>query len=85
MLDDAQHVTSAEMQLALAALVTVAVNQIELLFVSQSTVPAAFFDAVAARQLALLNDADLHFDADECKAMTAALRVGAQKATGLRR
>lgn len=82
-MDDAQRVTSAEIQVALAALVSIAVNQSELLFVSESTVPGTFFDAIAARQLALLNDADLHFDADECKAMTAALRVGAAESDSI--
>lgn len=75
-LDDTQRITTESMQVALAALVAVALNGTELLFVSQSTAPTAFFDAIAARRLALLNDADLRFDIDECKAMTAALRIG---------
>jgi LuxR family maltose regulon positive regulatory protein len=75
-LDDVQRVTSDDMQVALAALITVAVNGSEVLFVSESTTPTAFFDAIAGRQLALLNDADLRFNGDECKTMTAALRVG---------
>ena len=65
------------MQLVLAALVAIAVDKSEVLFVSESIAPTAFFDAIAARRLVLLKDADLHFDAAECKAMTAALRVGA--------
>ena len=73
-LDDVQRITTEEMQRALAVLATVAVNGNEILFVSQSTAPTAFFDAIAARRLALLNDADLRFDVEECKAMTAALR-----------
>ena len=76
MLDDVQRISTEEMQRALAAMVAVATNGNELLFVSQSTAPTAFFDSIAARQLALLNDADLRFDVDECKAMTAALRIG---------
>jgi LuxR family maltose regulon positive regulatory protein len=73
-LDDAQRLASSDMQRALAALIAVAVNGSELLFVSESSPPTAFFDAIAARHLALLNDADLRFDVDECKAMTAGLR-----------
>ncbi|MBA2548207.1 MAG: AAA family ATPase [Burkholderiaceae bacterium] len=75
-LDDVQRVTDDAMQSALAALVSIAGDGNEMLFVSESTAPATFFDSIAARRLALLNDADLHFDADECRAMTAALRVG---------
>ncbi len=74
-LDDAHRVTSEEMQLALAALIALAVNGSEVLFISESTAPTAFFDAIAARQLALMNDADLRFNSEECRAMTAALRV----------
>ncbi len=73
--DDVQHLTSDEMQAALAALVAVSVDDSETLFVSQSSAPTAFFDAIAARHLSLLNDADLSFTNDECKAMTAALRI----------
>jgi ATP/maltotriose-dependent transcriptional regulator MalT/DNA-binding SARP family transcriptional activator len=75
-LDDAHRVTNEEMQRALAAIVAVAASGNELLFVSQSAAPVGFFDAISARQLGLLNDADLRFDTDECKAMTASLRVG---------
>ena len=75
-LDDVQCITSGAMQGAFAALVSVAGNDVELLFISQWTAPTAFFDTIAARQLALLNDADLSFDLDECKAMIAALRIG---------
>jgi LuxR family transcriptional regulator, maltose regulon positive regulatory protein len=82
-LDDVQRVTSEDMQLALAALITVAVNGGELLFVSESTAPTAFFDAIAGRQLALLNDADLRFNSNECKTMTAALRVGDTHSEGI--
>ena len=64
------------MQLALAALPAVTANGSEVLFVSHTTAPTAFFDAIAARQLALLNDADLRFDLDECKKMIASLRIG---------
>lgn len=75
-LDDVHSITNRAMQRALAALTAAAANGNELLFVSQSTAPTAFFDAIAARQLALLNDADLRFDVDECKAMISALRIG---------
>jgi hypothetical protein len=58
-------------------------RRVELLFVSEDTVPTAFFDAIAARRLSLLNDVDLHFDASECKAMTAALRIAETNARDL--
>ena len=74
-LDDAQCITNAAMQRALASLTAAVGSGIELLFVSQSTAPTAFFDAIAARQLALLNDADLRFDLDECRALISALRM----------
>jgi ATP/maltotriose-dependent transcriptional regulator MalT/DNA-binding SARP family transcriptional activator len=74
-LDDVQCVANEAMQQALAALVPATAEAHELLFVSQSTAPTAFFDPIAARQLALLNDADLRFDLAECKAMIAALRI----------
>ncbi len=75
-LDDVQCIANEAMQQALAALVPATAEGHELLFVSQSTAPTAFFDPIAARQLALLNDADLRFDLAECKAMIAALRIG---------
>ena len=68
-LDDVQCIANEAMQGALAALSTTTANDNEILFVSQATAPTAFFDAIAARQLALLNDADLRFDLDECKKM----------------
>lgn len=74
-LDDLQCITHEEMQRALAAVIAAAVNGNEFLLVSQSVAPTAFFDAIAARQLSLLNDADLRFDVDECKAMIGALRI----------
>ncbi len=74
-LDDVQSIANESMQQALTALVLATAKGHELLFVSQSTPPTAFFDAIAARQLALLNDADLHFDLAECKAMISALRI----------
>jgi len=74
-LDDVHRVTDDAMQSALAALMAAATDGSEILLVSESTAPTAFFDLIAARRLALLNDADLHFDTDECRAMTTALRV----------
>ncbi len=82
-LDDLQRLETRSMQTTLALLVAVALTGTELLFVSQSAPPAAFFDAIAARQLALLNDADLRFDIDECKAMSATLRVDEGQSEGL--
>src|SRR5688572_3779755 len=74
-LDDVQSIANESMQQALTALVLATAKGHELLFVSQSAPPTAFFDAIAARQLALLNDADLHFDLAECQAMMSALRI----------
>ena len=74
MLDDTHRLTSDSMLSSLTELIGLAGEQVELLFISQATAPTAFFDAIAARQLALLNDVDLRFEADECNAMTAALR-----------
>ena len=75
-LDDVQTIANEAMQQALAVLVAATAKGHELLFVSQSTAPMAFFDSIAARQLALLNDADLHFDLGECREMISALRIG---------
>ena len=74
--DDVQSIANEAMQQALAALVAGLAKGHELLFVSESTASTAFFDSIAARQLALLNDADLHFDLAECKAMISALQIG---------
>ena len=74
--DDVQTITNEVMQQVLAALVAAMTKGHELLFVSQSTAPMSFFDSIAARQLALLNDADLHFDLTECKEMISAMRIG---------
>src|SRR5918993_263643 len=74
-LDDVQSITNESVQQALSALVLATAKGHELLFVSQLAPPTAFFDAIAARQLALLNDADLHFDLAECRAMISALRI----------
>ncbi|MEO8187120.1 MAG: BTAD domain-containing putative transcriptional regulator [Burkholderiaceae bacterium] len=74
-LDDVQCIFNEEMQRALAAMPASA-HRNELLFVSQSSAPTPFFDAIAASQLSLLNDADLRFDVDECKSMISALRIG---------
>ena len=74
-IDDMHRLTSDSMLSSLAQLIGLGEKRIELLFVSEETAPTAFFDAIAARRLTLLNDIDLRFEAEECKAMTAALRV----------
>ena len=73
--DDMQRLTADSVLSSLNELFELAEERIELLFVSQTTAPTAFFDAIATRRLALLNDADLRFDLDECKAMATALRI----------
>jgi ATP/maltotriose-dependent transcriptional regulator MalT/DNA-binding SARP family transcriptional activator len=47
----------------------------ELWFVGEDPPPPAYFDAIAARQLALCNDVPLAFDAAECQALARASRV----------
>lgn len=74
-LDDMHRLTADPMRMSLAEFTALVGAPIELLFVSEDTVPTAFFDAVAARRLSVLNDVDLHFDPSECKAMMAALRI----------
>jgi LuxR family transcriptional regulator, maltose regulon positive regulatory protein len=74
-LDDLHRLTVTSILTSLAELTMIAGERVELLFISEDTVPTDFFDAVAARRLSLLNDVDLHFDASECRAMTAALRI----------
>jgi len=82
-LDDLQRITSDDMQRALVELVAIAGNESELLFVSESTAPGAFFDAIASRQMGLVNDVDLRFSSDECKALTATLRIAEEQSTSI--
>ena len=74
-LDDMHRLIAGSMLSALTALVDVAGGRIELLFVSEDVPPVEFFDVISGRRLALLNDVDLNFTADECEAMTAGLRL----------
>ena len=74
-LDDVHQLTAEPMLASLACLIDLANERTEVLLVSEPAVPTAFFDAIAARRLAMLNDVDLHFDTNECKTMTAALRI----------
>ncbi len=77
--DDVHRLTAHSMQASLAAMIDVAGARLEQLFVSEETTPTPFFDAIAARRLVLLNDADLHFNVDECKSMGAMLRIGGKQ------
>jgi LuxR family transcriptional regulator, maltose regulon positive regulatory protein len=74
-LDDVHQLTTEPMLASLACLIDFANERTEVLLVSEPSAPTAFFDAIAARRLAMLNDVDLHFDATECNAMTATLRI----------
>ena len=74
-LDDMHRLIAGSMLSALTALVDVAGARIELLFVSEDVPPVEFFDVISGRRLALLNDVDLSFTAEECEAMTAGLRL----------
>ncbi len=74
-LDDMHRLIAGSMLSALTALVDVAGARIELLFVSEDVPPVEFFDVISGRRLALLNDVDLSFTAEECGAMTAGLRL----------
>ena len=74
-LDDMHRLNADSMLSSLTELIGLTGERIELLFVSEESVPTAFFDRITDRRLALLNDVDLRFEANECKAMTAALRI----------
>ena len=78
-IDDMQRLTADSMLASIAELVGLTGKRIELLFVSQETTPAAFFDAIATRRLTLLNDVDLRFQANECQAMASLMRVDASR------
>ena len=75
--DDMHLLTADSMLLSLVEVIGLAGAHIELLFISVDTTPVAFFDPIASRQLSLLNDANLIFESDECRALTAALRIDA--------
>jgi DNA-binding SARP family transcriptional activator len=76
-LDDAHRVQRESMQRALALFVALATSSMELWLVGEESPPPAFFDAIAARRLALCNDVPLAFDALECKALAHASRLSA--------
>lgn len=73
--DDAHKVTAAPVLAALAAFAAAAQPAVEWLFVAETPPPAAFFDAIAARRLALCNDLDLRFDAADCATVGRSLRL----------
>ncbi len=75
-LDDVQSIANEAMQQALAALVAATAKGHELLFVSQSTAPTAFFDAIAARQLALAERRRSAFRPRRMQGDDSALRIG---------
>ncbi|HVG05732.1 MAG TPA: hypothetical protein VM937_12415, partial [Burkholderiaceae bacterium] len=73
--DDTARLNASSILSSLTVLICAASTRTELLFVSESVAPTEFFDVIASRRLELLNDADLHFNISECKAMSTALRV----------
>jgi DNA-binding SARP family transcriptional activator len=73
-LDDAHKATRDGLLRTLARLVARA-ERGEVWLVGERPPGAPFFDAIAARRLALCNDVPLAFSADECAALAAASRV----------
>ncbi len=73
--DDAHKVRDPARYDSLARLVAVADARLELVFIGTETAPPAFFDAIAARRLALCNDLRLEFEPGECVALAAGLEA----------
>ncbi|MEP6941433.1 MAG: BTAD domain-containing putative transcriptional regulator [Betaproteobacteria bacterium] len=73
--DDVHRLTAAARHASLARFAANADATLEVLFVSEASAPASYFDCVASRRLALCNDVELAFDAQECLALATALRL----------
>ena len=73
--DDAHKVRDPARYDALARLVMHADARMAVVFIATETAPPAFFDAIAARRLALCNDLRLEFEPGECLALAAGLRL----------
>ncbi|MEO8303247.1 MAG: BTAD domain-containing putative transcriptional regulator [Betaproteobacteria bacterium] len=73
--DDAHKLSEPRRLGALARFVASTDAAIEIVFISEEPAPAALFDAVAARQLALCNDMQLAFNPEECRALAEILRL----------
>ena len=73
--DDAHKIRNPARHDSLARLVALADPRMELVFIGTETAPPAFFDAIAARRLALCNDLRLEFEPGECLALAAGLRL----------
>ena len=79
--DDAHKIENDSVQRALAAFVAQA--SAEIWFIGEDPPPPSFFDAIAARRLALCNDVRLAFDVHECESLAATLRVASVEASDL--
>jgi LuxR family maltose regulon positive regulatory protein len=77
--DDVQRIGADWLFEALAQLVQRNAPDLEVVFVSETPPPPAFFDAIVARQLSLANDFDLRFSADECSAIAQLARLAATR------
>jgi LuxR family maltose regulon positive regulatory protein len=73
--DDAHRVREPARYDTLAHLVALADLRMEVVFVANTAAPPAFFDAIAARRLALCNDLPLEFEPSECVALAKGLRL----------
>ncbi len=76
-LDNVHLAGNDAIQRALLRLAMLATPAAQVWLVGEDPPPPAFFDAIAARQLALCNDVPLAFDAAECQALARAARVEA--------
>ena len=73
--DNAHRIRKPGRVEALAHFVAAADAALEIIFISEEPAPAAFFDAIAARRLALCNDLSLAFLPNECQALAESLRL----------
>ena len=74
-LDDAHRLAAPQALARLAAAIAQCDGAPSLLFVAEEPPPPAFFDAIAARRLAVCNDLHFAFDADECATLAAGARL----------
>jgi len=82
-LDDVQRASADWLVDVLARLVEQIPPGVEVVFISDAPPSPPFFDAIVARRLALANDIDLSFTADECDAIAQLLRLSAMRGEDL--
>jgi len=73
--DDAHRIREPRRLEALARFVAAADAAVEIVLISEDPAPPDFFDAIAARRLALCNDLHLAFEPDECRTLAEILRL----------